>query len=411
MGKPVEVIYDPFTLPTAQHRAGLAGLLIHRDTMERRGMEPLIEATEDEEGRWRVLLTEENLEAAFNDLYDAAFEEREQRQKRKKGKGPGAQVLPPKREVKRVSERTKKPETWYVYDQVIPKGAALVALGMTEPWLKLWREAMWSAIRGIPKTRVPFEQRAQGASSGEAEGIWSKIGQSKHSKKKAAVEDLSGSLLLGAQAANADGVPFRDLVSQSILLHFWPIVMGCFVPVEVDRDGKEQHTGHVLAIPDVADVTGFREDYGHFVATLSSELSGFRPRASVITIPEEAGIAYGAHLSAIAKGRAATSELRYTTASFEVFHLHKGERSVSLLHSGRVRLSRWMLEEYDTLRESARDALYRRQRVVNLLRGRPWYTGFDQLFATTDSERFVGPEARSFPYDVRRMQRQMEDTE
>lgn len=408
MAEPVRVTYDPFLLPTAQHRAGLAGLLIQQDTMRRRGMGPLIDAEEDDQGRWTLTLTEENLEAAFNDLYDAAFEEREQKQKRTKGKGDDKTVLAPKREVKRLNEKTKKTETVYVYDQVIPRGAPLIALGMAEPWLKLWRESMWSAIRGIPKTRAPFERRAEGASSGEAEGIWGNVSRPGKGKRKTATAELSGCLLLGAQATNADAVPFRDLVVQSTLLHFWPIVMGCFVPVVVDRDGGQAHDGYVLAVPDVANMVSFREDYGPSVASLSSEVAGFRPKASLIAIPEEAGIAYGCQLSAIARGRSGFSELGYSTSGFDVFHLRKGERSVSLLHSGRVQITRAMLQEYDSLRENTTDPLYRRQRVVNLLARRPWYSGFDGLFATTESARFVGPKARSFSNDVRRMWRQKE---
>jgi len=403
----VTLNFDPFTLPTAQHRAGLAGLLVHQETMRRRGMGPLMETAEDSEGRWTVAFTEESLRTAFDDLYDAAIEERSQKQKRTTGKGESKTTLPPKREELRPDPAKNRQVTEYVYDQVVPRAQFLTALGVPEPWVKLWREAMWQGIRNISQTRLPYVERARRKSSSVSKKYWASLSRPANSRSKRAASPLSGSLQLGAQGDHGDNIPFLDLFRQTFLLHFWPVVMGTFVPLTVDRKGNQEYNGFALTIPDVADMAFFRDDFIDAAALLSSEVAGYRPRNSLVAIPAEAGLAYGSALAAIARARARGSETGYSLAAIEVFHLGAAGRAPTLLHAGRVNMDADTLNDYDIIRQEARDPLFLRQRVLNLLVGRPWYVGFDAVFAQAPHKHFVGG-AWKFGGDVRRTLRRLE---
>ena len=79
----IALTYDPFVLPTAQHRAGLAGFLVLVDSMRRRKIKVLPEISFQSDGTVTVVLTRNSLASSFNDLYDTATKERESPRKRK----------------------------------------------------------------------------------------------------------------------------------------------------------------------------------------------------------------------------------------------------------------------------------------------------------------------------------------
>ena len=92
-----EIRYDLFNLPTAQHKAGLAGLILAiRSLKERSEKDPkaippesvpeIIEGPDNTSVK--VRFTERSMKGLFDDLYDADLIESEPREKpRTKGKG------------------------------------------------------------------------------------------------------------------------------------------------------------------------------------------------------------------------------------------------------------------------------------------------------------------------------------
>jgi CRISPR-associated protein Cmx8 len=58
-----------------------------------------------------------------------------------------------------------------------------------------------------------------------------------------------------------------------------------------------------------------------------------------------------------------------------------------------------MIDEYARVKGMFRYALFRRQRLLNMLNEREWFSGFDKLISTTDSEQTFG--SRYFRADVR----------
>ena len=106
--------FDPFQLPTAQHRAGLAGLLLEIETLAQRGMEPLPIVRVDAARRYQIDLTEESLAVLFDDLYDAATVEQASKTKRK---GKDKQPIEPLREERVMNPKTGKEQALYYYNQ------------------------------------------------------------------------------------------------------------------------------------------------------------------------------------------------------------------------------------------------------------------------------------------------------
>src|SRR4030042_1303231 len=91
-GEAITLEYNLYDLPTAQHKAGLAGLLLMIESMKIREMVPIPEVKYDST-KASISFTPESMQTLFDDLYDASWEEIESSSKWK-GKAP-------KREVKR----------------------------------------------------------------------------------------------------------------------------------------------------------------------------------------------------------------------------------------------------------------------------------------------------------------------
>ena len=66
MAEPIVTLkYDLYSLPTAQHKAGLAGLCVLMETLKRRRIAPLPAMNIDDEGMVTVSLTKETLATLF----------------------------------------------------------------------------------------------------------------------------------------------------------------------------------------------------------------------------------------------------------------------------------------------------------------------------------------------------------
>jgi len=412
----ITLVFDPLALPTVQHRAGLAGLVVVSDLMKRSRIEaPAPELGSD--GRWRVTLTRGTLLSLMNYVYDATLVEQAFAQKLKKGKGAGRMDLPPKRIERTTNPKTGKEQTVFIYDQVVVRAPFLEAMQMPSPWLKLWRDAVWSTLKGIPKTRLPYEERSEGRDASVGRNEWAALNRFARDAEKGRVrtEEVAGSTFLGAMAHNAERVPFTGRVDENFLLHFWPAVTLVYQPEKLVYQRKkgvpeEKFSGYVFAIPDVSDIEGFAAVLPEVIASLRPELAGFRPRDSIVTVPHEGALEYGRHLAAIAAARAASAQTEFAVGGFELHHVEKQGNNIHVHSSDRVGVNRIVLDRYEAIRGAYHDPWFRRQRILNLLRGRPWFAGFERLFASAPQEAFIGPSGRRFAADASRRFREVLQT-
>ena len=387
----IDLCYDLYSLPTAQHKAGLAGLCVLLKTLKRRKIGPLPEIAFPEEGIVTLSISKVTLETIFNDLYDAAWEETES-----KSKWPDATPL--REEVRPIVDQATgktKNVKYFIYNRVVPKGAFLDALQASEPWLKLWRDALWNTLRGKPTTRTPYNERADGKPVYEVDKTWKSL--QKYQRKPLATEEIASSIYIGAQAINAEKVPFVGRIDENLLLHFWQVVMRIFVPEIINNEGKAEFKGYVLAIPEVCDVEGFLEDFSLMVSQLKTDLKGYRPAESVISVPQEGALEY---IAALVRNKAQDGNLAYNISSVEVVHLEKRGNNITMLSSSRLPVDDAVRGKYESIRSGHyRHPLFKLQMIRNLLDGKDWYSGFDRVFSSRDKDWFLGFKTW-FPIDV-----------
>lgn len=418
--------YQLAELPSSQHRAGLAGLVLIVDWLKR---QPLFKDKEkngaicdfirlDAQGA-TLKINQSGLEALFDEIYAASLEEQESSTLWKK---KNKEIVPPLREEEREEINSKtgitKKKKVYIYPVVVPKGSFLAdssydqsSDGNKGHWIKLWRDMVWKTLRGLPATRLPFEERAKGIYKKDASEVWKEL-----SLPSDYTVDLPSTYFLGAQASNAENVPFKDRARSQFLLHFWIYSAQVYVPTITDNENKREFVGYALAIPDVSNLKTFCEELPEVLRNRGTELSGYRPRDCVIDLAVEGALDVMKRLRdrlAIRTGEQTTSDL---ILGVDVVHLNKEGNSVRLLGVSRLDPDAPMIDRHAQIRKALWSPLFRKQRLLNLVKHRPWYLGFDALLSKLPDKQSIGNEyfrhdvRESFKYEVSAMSEEIKNT-
>jgi CRISPR-associated protein Cmx8 len=391
--------YQLAELPSAQHRAGLAGLVlmlqyqIGRLPGEKRGTARVTRL--DEMGA-SFELDLDGLRRLFDELYAASMEERAESKAR--------EGQPPLREEERETKDEKgkvRLKRNFIYEVPVPRAGLLLDLdptsnGRSGHWVKLWRDMLWQTLRGVPATRVPFEARAAGRPMEDAEEAWMVLTRPESSVP------LSSTDYLGAMERTADNVPFADRARFQFLLHFWPYVAQVYVPQKlVVKEGRSrgEPQGYALAIPDVAVLDVFCEEWPPMLQSRGVEVLGFRPKEALVDLAVESALMTGRRLRERLARREGARPTRDLVLGYEVFHLDKEGNNVRLYSVSRIEPETSMIDEYEALRPMLWDPLFRRTRLLNLVERRPWYAGFDRIAATVPYAATFG--APYFRHDAR----------
>lgn len=403
--KVVQVRYDLHDLPTAQHKAGLAGLLLQVQSMQARRLPPMSIPKLNLVGPTVVEaeFSEPSVRGLFDDLYDAEWVEVES-----PSRWPGAEAV---RERDGTDPKTGKPRKLYVYEVVQPKGHFLRQFtDGKEAWHKLWRDMLWAIPRGKPTTRGPFNSRADDQTCAEGPATWKELLAMEKAKGRGEIRicEVAGAILLGAQAVNAEAVPFCDRVDHALLLHFWQLVVRVFVPERVSADGSREFAGYVLAIPEVGDLPRFTRRFTRAMSQLDAKAPRFRPQASIISLPAQGALEF---MDGLVRFAAEVSSLEVDDVAraldgVEFFHMVKAGNNIKSMATGRIAVSAELLRGYQGIKSSCRNPLFISARIVALLRGAPWHTEFDAMFAERDWPLFVRSERTprgmpSFAWDAR----------
>ena len=395
MTKPVEadetviLDYDLHALPTAQHKSGLAGLLLMIESMRLRRIGPL-PGFRISHNSVRLEVTKESLQALCDDFFDARWIETETKTKWQKAV--------PKRVIEKEEEANGKVRKtkFYVYDIYQPKGKFLEAFYQDGDgvWLKLWRDMLWNSLRGKPLTRLVYKERADGKPSTEAEKLWMALVESRKQRAKGAPKKakISSALFIGAQDVNAENVPFKGEVEQNLLLLFWPLVSPIFAPRRLGADGRQDDAGFVIAIPEPSNLSDFVSDTTAYFRSLDTAVLGYRPKDALVDLPEEAAMEYLLRLVAAKLG---ATDVSYSVAAVEVYHIEKKGNSIRLKAANRIKPNPRLLKGYDSMRREARNPLYKQVRLTNMLADRPWYQGMEALFNTYPWTFFVRQQGKT----------------
>lgn len=405
MADSVTLEYHLADLPTAQHKAGLAGMLLLIEDLRDRGQAVMPEL-EINPYSASVSLTQSHLQSLMDDWYDAKWVETQSSKKRSD--------KPPKREEFVPGKKDGKQEKRYVYDDFQPKGKSFGRLfpgGSSSPWLKLWRDMLWGVMRAQPKTREEFKDRANGKSSKCAEQLWEKLLKQDKTRAKGGeiVGSIAGSIFIGAQNKNAERVNFQGSVDQNLLLHFWTLCCPIFIPeiLDIKQRCKLPH-GFLLVIPEVRDLQRFRPAMLDYWRRLDNAVAGYRPRASLIDLPEEGGLEFLYHLARKEFDR--NAELLHSVSAVELYHLEKSGKNIRMLTATHVLPNRKILDRYAQLRKLVAHPVFKAMQISNLIKDLPWHARAAYWLEAYPAEFFLYSASTSavdsFGYDVRRLFKQ-----
>lgn len=401
---PVSLRWDLAELPSSQHKAGLAGLALCVQFLRRSQPVPpgICEIEAIDASGLTLRVDRQGMQSLFDDIYAASNEEQEREKKLQKKTSAGTKVdIEPKRVAERVvtdKKGVEKTKTVYIYDQCIPHGALVAdwdAAGSDAEnlWLKLWRDLVWTTLRGVPATREAYLCRAEKREATDGAEAWDELVTS----PRIGVE-LPSTYYLGAQARSAENASFRDIARLRFLLHFWPFVVPIYVPAVIGRDGEREFVGYAIVVPEVSSLDEFVARWPRVARERSNQASGYRPRDAIVELPEEAGLDVARRTFAIIGRLQGTLATRPWMTAVDVFHIEKDGNNVRVRSVSRIDLRRERADAYSRVRSEYWSAAFRRRRITSILEdNKPWWTGFGRLCATSPQQLTI--EDSKFQHD------------
>jgi CRISPR-associated protein Cmx8 len=385
---PLSVRWNLAELPSSQHKAGLGGLAICVRYLQRKpDRAGICEIESIDPGGLTLKVDRAGMQSLFDDIYAASLDEQE-RDKPFQNKSSKAEI-PAKRTFEKTvvdKKGVEKTKTVYVYDQVVPHGGIIgewdaAPAGAQKLWLKLWRDLVWTTLRGVPATREAYDCRAESRPATDGSEAWDELVHG-----PMASVPLPSTYYLGAQATTAENVSFRDVARMRVLLHFWPFAVPIYVPSVVDRDGSRDFVGYALVVPEIVDLEGFVADWSKVARERGTDPSGYRPRDAVVDIAAEAGLDLARRALGVVARREGVAATRPWLNAVDVYHIEKEGNNVRIRSVSRVDLRRERVDEYARVRDTYWTTAFKRQRVINILEERKWWAGFGRLCAITPEE-------------------------
>ena len=382
--KSVLVTWSLPDLPTAQHKAGLAGLYVYVDKMPefilgQNASIPIIESKSPLE--LSIRFTEDSFKTLMDSVYAGEKHLIEPKTEREKTKSKGEEIRP--RADLIVHWRSGNPD---------------------DPWVNLWRKAMRGVLRKNRSAKIyDFTTESQSPTEKSRDLKELRPGLFPTAKKPpgTVIKSVPTSMFIGAEKKSAEGVDFKGEVRHNLLLHFWPFVSQIFIPREVQRKrkGKEgwecKDRGFVMAVPEVAHL----EDFGKFIDAHWRRLQGpdgngpgQRPRQSRIDTAVEGGMAFLHSLAWDRLDEMDDGDFFDAVPQVELYHLEKDDnnKNVRMLAAETVRLPVGILRQFDRIRDPNLNVQFKRLRLNNLLNDLPWHAqAAEMLFNRFPVELFI----------------------
>ncbi len=376
--KSVSVSWSLHDLPTAQHKAGLAGLYAYVKAIPSLLPDAKDKPTIESESATSISIrfTEKSLATLMDSVYCGELHQVSSRSKWK-------DTNPVK------VEYDEKGKVYYYYDIARPKAEILVYWrnGQSEdPWVKLWRDAVRGVLRyglagKIYKWTAEKPSKSPTSESGDLKDLWKNLKAPANKQKSVPVPS---SMFIGTEAESAERCKFTGEVHKNLLLHFWPFVSMVFVPQIVEaQERKPSKNEFVLAVPEVSDLQEFGNVIvNHWRRQSSDSNSSGRPKSCLIDIPIEGGMAFLFSLAREKLPNLDDGDFFDTVSHVELYHLKKQGNKVRFLDTASVRFTAGMLREYDTICRNSAHFLLKRLWIYNIVDELPWYSrATDKLFS------------------------------
>ena len=396
-------------LPTAQHKAGLAGLLVYVRKMphfirDSNVAFPVIESSSAVE--LSIRFTQASLTTLMDSVYEGEKHLKESRTKWKERVPSGGQRErnPDREKTVMVEENGQKREVKvFLYEVDRPK-AELISYWLggngENPWVVLWRDAVRRVLRAGGGTEKIYAFTAQGKSptkkSGDLKELWSGLVAAARNRR-GTVKAVPTSMFIGAEEKSAERVEFKGEVRHNLLLHFWPFVSPVFVPRVLQREKgqwKPQYLGFVMVVPEVGDLTEFAsviDAHWRSLQGSGGNGSGRRPWQSLIDTAVEGGLAFLHSLAIDRLKEMDDGDFFDAVPQVELYHLEKRHNNIRMLAAQSVRPSAGMLRKFDRIMVQSRlNFMFKRLLLHNLLDELPWHVrAVETLFTRFPVELFI----------------------
>jgi len=410
----IEIFYQLNELPSCQHRAGLAGLvlmvqeLFKQPWFEQR-QECIAELIDLEKSGVNLRINFEGVKSLLDFAYESFKEERSTQTK--------IQDYDRVEEISLENNGKTTLKKMYYYSVIVPQGAFLsywddsVSEDNKGLWIKLWRDMLWNVIRGVPATRNPFNNRCNGISyAKDAEEIWKGLIQPNKTTGQ------SGSYCLAAMATTADNIPTQDLSKYQFLLHFAAFVFQVYRPSKINSDGKSEFDSYTIVVPDIADLKRFCQEFPQLLKQRDNSKAGYLPREAVIDLVEEGALDVFLLQDRLAR-LTGEKKTRNSILGAEIFNAEKSGNSVKFQLISYVKPVVKMTDRYAQIKNSYWCSWFRKQRLLNLLNSYidtnsyseqeiqeipPW-NGFDRLLSRIPRKWLENP---YFSHDARQLFKQ-----
>ncbi len=234
--EPTEVVvkYDLYDLPTAFHKAGLAGLVMLIESLKARREITTDEATYRLSATTaEITFTEAMVQTLMDDLYDARKVERAV-----KSKWSQAKVARPP------TNAEKEAGTPFVYRLVEPTGQFLCDHYPDMPddksWQKLWRDMLWNIPRGRPTTREPYNQRTERQACKEGPNAWNELVKVQRARtcNSFHTAEISSSLLPARKPQMLKACRLRVGLNRTYCCNFGRWLCYCLCRIKSNRMGQ-----------------------------------------------------------------------------------------------------------------------------------------------------------------------------
>jgi CRISPR-associated protein Cmx8 len=387
----VTLEYQISQLPSSQHRAGLAGLILKIQWLQDRAefkdsIGAICKIIDLDTDKATLQFNLAGLALLIRSHYSASFEERELTKIRAKGSQDYRTI---EREIYNADTDRTEVVKLYVYQDLVPTGSLVQSFDPTanegRVWTKLWQETTWGVLRSRDKQRLPFQAIASGTDPPEIEKIWELLRD-----RPDDIVNISSTQMLGVQSKNNEGMRFKDRASFSFLLHFWSYVAQIYLPIQVDAKDKVKLHGYAIAIPDVHNLSSFCQYFPSILRQRNTKVKWGKPEGAIVRHPIEAGLIFLQRIHTYLGANTDDTDISDLLFGIDVFHVFKQKDEPQILSIQRYPPNKDAIEEFTQLEHKIFDPIFRLQYWENLLSNRPRITGFDKLLWNLPLTKTIG---------------------
>ena len=402
---PITVAWSLAELPSAQHRAGLAGLAMlvpYTRSFDDLPDGAILELARLDDVGLELRVNRAGLTALFDKVYQTSVIEINVENP---WKGIAVKEVLASETVEGNKKAIKKR---YLHDIDVPRGGPLGELSPKDDnglWIKLWRDWLYKIVRLQPATKFPYEYRAgkRKNATPEVSDAWKMLRMNK-------VQSLANHWYLGAMEFNSESVPFQNSGQQFFLLHFWPFATHIFIEQGLKLEKnilQHSEAGFVTCIPDVMRLATFVRAHERTLRTRTADAArflGYRPKAAIIDLADASALEADRWLDQ-ALEQSLANDTRRVVAGFQVVHAVKEGNSVRIRSNRIISPTPSAKNLSAFVQEKLWSHLVRRQVLATVLDHGdrpdpfPWWQGFERMCATWGKELTIHDAA--FCHDAR----------